>query len=34
MRKARLTEHQIITALKSIEAGRAVEDTCREAGIS
>ncbi|MBL5819650.1 IS3 family transposase [Serratia marcescens] len=34
MRKARFTEHQIITVLKSVEAGRTVKDVCREAGIS
>ncbi|KNZ86536.1 transposase [Morganella morganii] len=34
MRKARLTEHQIITVLKSVEAGRTVKDVCRETGIS
>lgn len=34
MRKARFTEHQIITELKSVEAGRTVKDVCREAGIS
>ena len=34
MRKARFTEHQIIAVLKSVEAGRAVKDVCREAGIS
>ncbi|HFP8700959.1 TPA: IS3 family transposase [Raoultella planticola] len=34
MRKARFTEHQIITVLKSVEAGRTVIDVCREAGIS
>jgi len=33
MREARFTEHQIITALKSVEAGRTVKDVCREAGI-
>lgn len=33
-RKARLTEHQIIAVLKSVEAGRTVKDVCREAGIS
>lgn len=31
MRKARFTEHQIITELKSVEAGRTVKDVCREA---
>jgi putative transposase len=34
MCKARFTEHQIIAVLKSVEAGRTVEDVCREAGIS
>lgn len=34
MRKARFTEHQIITVIKSVEAGRTVKDVCREAGIS
>ncbi len=34
MRKARFTEHQIITVLQSVEAGRTVKDVCREAGIS
>jgi putative transposase len=34
MRKARFTEHQIISVLKSVEAGRSVKDVCREAGIS
>lgn len=34
MRKARLTEHQIIAILKSVEAGRTVKDVCRETGIS
>ncbi|MCS2164480.1 IS3 family transposase [Scandinavium manionii] len=34
MRKARFTEHQIITVLKSVEAARTVKDVCREAGIS
>ena len=34
IRKARFTEQQIITALKSVEAGRTVKDVCREAGIS
>lgn len=34
MRKARFTEHQIITVLKSVEAGRTVKDVCREARIS
>ena len=34
MRKARFTEHQIITVIKSVEAGRTVKDVCREADIS
>lgn len=34
MRKARFTEHPIITVIKSVEAGRTVKDVCREAGIS
>ncbi|MGK4855795.1 transposase, partial [Salmonella enterica] len=34
MSKARFTEHQIITVIKSFEAGRTVKDVCREAGIS
>lgn len=34
MHKARFTEHQIITFLNSLEAGRTVKDVCREAGIS
>ena len=34
MRKIRFTEHQIIAVLKSVEAGRTVNDVCREAAIS
>ncbi|CAM6391612.1 Transposase [Citrobacter sedlakii] len=34
MRKVRFTEHLIIAAIKSVEAGRTVQDVCREAGIS
>lgn len=34
MRKARFTEYQLIAVLKSVEAGRAVKDVCRETGIS
>lgn len=34
MRKALFTEHKIIAALKSVEAGRTVKLVCREAGIS
>lgn len=34
MRKIRLTEHQIIAVLKSIKAGRTVQNVCREAAIS
>ncbi len=33
-RNVRFTEHQIITVIKSVEAGRTVKDICREAGIS
>jgi len=33
MRKVRFTEHQIIAVLKSVEAGRTVEDVCREVAI-
>lgn len=34
MRKARFTEHQIITVLKSVEAVRTVKDVCPETAIS
>ncbi|RYM56830.1 transposase [Serratia proteamaculans] len=34
MRKIRFTEHQIITVMKSVEAGRTVKDMCCEAAIS
>ena len=34
MRKARFTENQIVTVIKSVEAGRTVKDVCREACIS
>ncbi|MFP5841301.1 transposase [Salmonella sp. 741265052_HSA] len=34
MCKARLTEHQNITIIKLVEAGRAVKDICQEADIS
>lgn len=34
MKKSRFSEHQIITILKSVEAGRTVKDVCREHGIS
>ncbi len=34
MRKTRFTKHQIITVLKSVEAGCAVKDVCRKVGIS
>lgn len=33
MRKARFTEYQIITVLKSVEARRTVKDVWREVGI-
>lgn len=34
MCKPRFTEHKIIAVIKSVEAGRPVENVCREAGIS
>ncbi|GLR07305.1 hypothetical protein GCM10007905_00240 [Mixta theicola] len=34
MRKARVTDQQIITDLKSVEADRMVKEICREAGHS
>lgn len=34
MRKSRLTETQIVSILKEAEAGRKIEDLCREHGIS
>lgn len=34
MRKARLTEHQIIAVPKSVETGRTSKDVRRETGIS
>lgn len=34
MRKARFIEHQIITVLKPVEAGRPLKDVCREVVIS
>lgn len=30
MRKSNFSEHQIITILKAVEAGRTVPDVCRE----
>ncbi|EPE5898058.1 transposase [Salmonella enterica] len=33
MCKSRLTEHQNITIIKLVEAGRAVKDICQEADI-
>ena len=34
MKKSRYNETQIITILKTVEAGRLVKDVCREYGIS
>ena len=34
MKKSRYSETQIITILKTVEAGRLVKDVCREYGIS
>jgi putative transposase len=34
MRKSKFTETQIVTALKTVEAGRLVKDVCREMGVS
>ena len=34
MKKSRFTEEQILAILKQVEAGRKVEDVCREQGIS
>ncbi|AXR34624.1 hypothetical protein COO54_13450 [Salmonella enterica subsp. enterica] len=34
VRKARITAHQIIAVIRSVESGRTVKDACREAGIS
>ena len=34
MKKSRFSEHQIITILKEVEAGRTAKDVCREYGIS
>ncbi len=33
MHKSRLTEHQNITIIKLVEAGRTVKDICQEADI-
>ncbi|EPS8868378.1 TPA: hypothetical protein ACS52V_002779 [Salmonella enterica] len=33
MHKARLTEHQNITIIKLVEAGRTLKDICQEADI-
>ena len=34
MRKSKFTEHRIIKILKEVEAGRKVNEVCREYGIS
>ena len=34
MRKSRFTETQIVSILKSVDAGKKVKDICREEGIS
>ncbi len=34
MRKSKFSEHQIITILKAVEAGRTVKDVCREHELS
>ncbi|ASN57614.1 hypothetical protein CGL53_18960 [Salmonella enterica subsp. enterica serovar Indiana] len=34
VRKARITAHQIIAVIRSVESGRIVKDVYREAGIS
>ena len=34
MKKSRFSEHQIITILKSVDAGRTAKDVCREHDIS
>ena len=34
MKRSKFSEHQIITILKAVEAGRTVKDVCREQEIS
>ncbi|SKB57138.1 Transposase [Luteibacter sp. 22Crub2.1] len=34
MRKSKFSESQIVAALKQVEGGGQVKDTCRELGIS
>ncbi len=34
MRNARITAHQIIAVIRSVESGRTIKDVYREAGIS